>query len=261
MAEKQQPAGVRFITAQNPDEVGRQAADIVAAQLREKPASVFVFPTGKTPLPLYAQLRERTARGEVDWRQAKLFHLDEYIRPDAVPGLPDEALPYKSFTREIDEQLWQSVSARKFYFKDYTPRAYQQTLTAESTGGRPDLVILGIGGDGHIAFNMPELSAKPAGNPAALAESRLTDINPATRRANFGDKIDDPALADKLPTQAKTLGLNAILSARHIVLLATKGKEAIIAKAFASGVAASDSLPASWLNTHPRVTVITDFSL
>jgi glucosamine-6-phosphate deaminase len=111
----------------------------------------------------------------------------------------------------------------------------------------PDLIILGIGHNGHIAFN----------EPGSMDDSitRVVDLAEQTMVSNFGG-VGQAGY----PTQAITLGLKAILSARHILMLATgSGKRGIIQRAFNMETPPDPDCPASWLKRHPHVTLLTDF--
>jgi glucosamine-6-phosphate deaminase len=234
-------AGVRLVHLSNAAEVGHQAALIVAEQLSEKPDSAIIFPTGNTPLPMYEALRNMP---EIPWEHSRLFQLDEYIPPAGQAGPPQ----YETFAAFMDRELWGTIPGQKYYLADYidNPKAYERLL-AENDG--PDLVILGIGGNGHIAFNEP-------GSPP---ESSIRTVHLAndTVANNFGENA-----LKKHPTQAITLGIRNILQARHILLLATGlKKREILKQALNPAEPPSIGCPASWLKQHPHVTVMTDFEI
>lgn len=230
--------GIRFKRFENPHDVGIAAAEAVAALLAEKPNASIVFPTGKTPLPFYAALRQMPG---INWEKSRLFQLDEYVKPDL-----EGPLPYQTFAEFMQRELWQFVGGQKFYLEQYfdCPLAYESLLTQN---GGPDLVILGIGGNGHIAFN------EPGADPDSPA--RLVDLAEQTMQSNFGG-VQMPGW----PVQAITLGLRGILSARSILMLATgPNKQSIVRRAFDPASEPNLDCPASWLKRHPSVTVMTDF--
>jgi len=238
--ETESLAGVRFVRLPNANAVGEQAALMVADQLANKPNSTLVFPTGKTPLPLYQALRHMP---ELDWHSSRLFQLDEYVKPKMAGPLP-----YETFAEFMDRELWDYIAGHKFYIQHYfqQPAAYEQLVLQ---GGGPDLVILGIGGNGHVAFNEP--------GSAPDSPTRVIELAEQTMISNFGG-----ARKPGYPTQAMTLGLKAIFSAREILLLATgDSKKAIVKEAFSPENPPSVDCPASWLKRHPHVTVITDFEV
>ncbi len=234
-------AGIHFVRLRDADAVGCEAAGMVAAQLLAKPESSIVFPTGRTPLPMYKVLRHMP---HLNWRQSRLFHLDEYVNP--APRAP--RVPYEAYAEYMNRELWDYITARKHYFDHYSqkPDEYERLVSADDG---PDLVILGIGGNGHIAFNEPgSLPDSPA---------RVIDLAEQTIKSNFGS-----VGKAGYPLQAVTLGLGTILSARKIILLATgQDKQAIVQKVFNPKTKPSKSLPASWLKQHPDVTVLTDFEV
>ncbi|MGE0201677.1 MAG: 6-phosphogluconolactonase [Candidatus Melainabacteria bacterium] len=242
-------ANVNWYTMADPEEVGQKAARLIKAQLNRKPDSVLVFPTGNTPIPMYACLRAMTTREQyrIDWAKARLFHLDEYLPRGGAPLA--ESL---SFRHYLNEALWglpELENACKYYLMDYleSPMAYEQAI--RDCGG-PDLVILGIGRNGHIAFLEPGFD--PAHSPTGVVT-----LKPQTIEANFGDR------SLGWTDQAVSLGWDILQTARHILLLATGDatKGVITREAFSPETIPSAQLPASLLRTltHAEVSVITDF--
>jgi glucosamine-6-phosphate deaminase len=234
----EQVGNVCFIQLKDADAVGQEAALQVERVLIEKPGASIVFPTGKTPLPMYRHLRRIPY---LRWISSRLFHLDEYIRPYKTGPIP-----YELYADYMNRELWGCVGGQKFYFAHYTERLEEYDALVRANGG-PDLVILGIGSNGHIAFNEP-------GSPPD-APTRKIDLADQTLISNFGD-VGKPGY----PKQAATIGLKTILGARKIILLATgQGKQEIVRGALDPAVPPSLNCPASWLKQHPCVTVIADF--
>jgi glucosamine-6-phosphate deaminase len=256
MVKESATTGLRLIHHQNATAVGLAAAQLVAEQLQQKPDSSIVFPTGNTPLPMYSALRTLS---KVDWGHSRLFQLDEYLSPSqGEPG-------YETFAAYMQRELWEHVSGQKFYIRDFIedPEAYERLVSMSQQGAQgPDLVILGIGANGHVAFNEP--GSRPD------SQTRIIDLTEQTLRSNFGQAHietsveKNPPVQDKhrleLPRQAMTLGLRTILSARKILLLATgKNKHAILARALNPVSPPALDCPASWLKTHRNLVVLTDF--
>lgn len=236
-----QERGVCFIERANDEAVGQNAADLVEKTLREKPNASIVFPTGNTPLRMYQALR-RTPYSL--WAQARLFHLDEYVPPAGYQG----PIKYETYAEYMHRELFDCVDGQKFYMRHYLDRLdeYERLIKLDSG---PDLVILGIGSNGHIAFN------EPGSSPGA--PSRIIELEEQTILDNFGETGKRG-----YPTQAGTLGLEVILGARHIILLALgERKRAIVEASFDPKTPPSEDCPASWLKTHPHVTVITNFRI
>lgn len=238
-------AGVRLIQTENPEKVGQKASEFVLELLQQsqqqpKPVSI-VFPTGNTPLPMYQVLRHTPY---TLWSNSHLFHLDEYV-PPAGRHLPSR---YETYEEYMKRELWDYVGGHQFFIGHYIDRLKEYDELARQNDGL-DLVILGIGGNGHVAFNEP--------GSASDAPTRRIQLAPTTMRDNFGT-ADRPGY----PTEAVTMGLGTILKAKHILLLATgEKKREILQKAFDPSTPPSADCPASWLKNHPNVTVITDFSV
>lgn len=237
--DSSQACGARFVQRPDNESVGAEAAERVVETLQNWPDASLVFPTGNTPLRMYQALRRTPYRL---WEKSRLFHLDEYVPPANLRG----PIKYETFEEYMRRELFDCVGGQKHYMKNYLGCLDEYDRLIRQDGG-PDLVILGIGTNGHVAFNEP-------GSPKD-APTRIIDLERQTLLDNFG-------ATDKrgFPTQAATLGLATILSARHILLLATgEKKKAVIEVAFNSKTPPSEACPASWLKVHPNVTVITDF--
>lgn len=231
--------------------VGQTMAQLVAEQLKNKPDSTFIFPTGNTPLQGYQSIRD----GEkLDWSRAKVFHLDEYVPPKS--GMPSEVESYADY---MQRELLSHVDAESFLVKDYlrNPSGYDAEISRQAPQGA-DMVILGIGKNGHIAFNEPGSDAR--------SQTRIVDLTDATVKQNFGEfgvNTVKEAKEKGFPTQAMTLGMETILKAKTIVLLATgeASKGDILRKALDLDTSPHPSIPASYLKNHPNVHVVTDFTV
>lgn len=230
--------------------VGQMAALLIAQQIQEKPKSVFIFPTGNTPKPMYASLR---GMQDLSWRQTTLFHLDEYVQKPEL-GLRQE----QTFKAYLNKELWEATpsisQARRYYLQDYLhdPASYEAKI--DSYGG-VDVVVLGIGGNGHIAF------IEPGFNPDVARHIHTVKLADKTLNDNFPDrKSETNPNGDGYTDEAVTLGLKTIMAARHVILLATgESKRDILNKAFGDFSAPpTPDIPASYLKIHPHVTVITD---
>ena len=217
-----------------------RAADLIAELLAAKPEAVLALPAGTTPRPVYAALVRRHRSGGPSFARATVFTLDEYagIAPDHPA----------SFRRFLDDELLRHVDLPTAHAPDAIAAdldaacaRYEREITA---AGGLDLCLLGIGGNGHIAFNEP-------GSPFD-SRVRVVDLAPETRAtaaAAFGGAA--------VPARALTVGIATILSARRCVLLAHgAGKAPVIARAL--GEPPSPALPASALQRHANATIILD---
>lgn len=222
--------------------IGEFAADILMETVETVPQPVIGVATGSSPSPLYRTLARRD-RPSNTFEATSWFALDEYIGlPAGHPQSYSEVL-----RREIVEPLHldpTTVHVPNPHSDDLdrSAAAYEEAIT--SAGG-VDLQILGIGRNGHLAFNEPGASLD-----SRTRVERLTDD---TREANrrFFDSLSD------VPTHCLTQGLGTILEARHLLLLAQgRGKAEAVHDALTGPV--SSGCPASILQLHPRVTILVD---
>ena len=220
-----------------------KAANQVAAVLTLKPNAVLGLATGQTPSGMYEELVRRYQRGEVDFSACSTVNLDEYY------GL-DGADPH-SYRYYMDKHLFERVNVcrERTHLPDGKTadveaecRAYDALL--DELGGM-DLLVLGIGHDGHIGFNEPNSGLTARTHCAALAE-RTVEAN-----QRFFETRDD------VPQHALTMGIQDILSARRILLLASGADKADAVRAALCGPITT-AVPASLLQLHPHVTVLLD---
>ena len=203
-------------------------AIIVAAQILENPQSKLVLPTGSTPLGMYEEL----VRRKLDWSLVETFNLDEYIMN------PDHPYSYHSYMKK---NLFDRINI----YPDNCHFPFRPTLSFEdkmNVNKGIDLCILGIGSNGHIAFNEPGSSFD--------SRTRVVDLDKQTIQDNsrFFDSIED------VPTQAITMGLGTIMDSKKIVLMANgKHKKDILDKAMNGRV--TERVPASILQRHDNVEV------
>ncbi len=233
---------MEIVICESTEEAARRAARAVVDALAVRPQAVLALPTGNTPRPVYAELVRLHAAGGVSFARATVFNLDEYL------GLP--AGHPASFRRFLSEALLQHVDlpAQRAHAPsateanlDVAAAAYERAI-AEAEG--IDLALLGIGRNGHIAFNEP-------GAPFD-SRTRVVTLSDATRAAN------QPAFgAEPVPKQAITVGIATLLEARRCVLLATGAAKAeAVAQAFEGVV--SEQVPASALRGHPNLLAVLD---
>ena len=232
------------IPLSHPDEVAAYAADVVEDLVRRTPRAVLGLATGSSPLGAYRELiaRHRAGRGP-SYDQVRAFTLDEYV------GLPvDDPRSYRAtIADELTDGL--GLPADRVVGPDGDPDGlptagdrFEAQLRA---AGGVDLQVLGIGSDGHLAFNEPGSSL-----------SSRTRIKTLTRRTREDNARFFTSL-DEVPRHVVTQGLGTILDARHLLLLATgEAKAAAVAAAVEGPVTAS--CPASVLQLHARVTVVLD---
>lgn len=220
-------------------QLSEHAAAMVANLIERLPHPVLGLPTGGTPEGFYAAL----VRSGVDFSRVTSFNLDEYI------GLP-QTHP-QSYATYMQSRLFAHVAMRPeaIHLPDgeaADPQAEAERYEAAiRRAGGMDLIILGLGHNGHIGFNEP-------GTPWE-SRTRPVTLDPATRQANarfFG-------AGERVPDRALTMGIGTIMAARQILLLASgEGKAEILRRALEGPP--DPSVPASALQRHGGVTVMLD---
>ena len=224
----------------NEEEASRVAADIFKQLVAIKPDCVLGLATGTSPLGLYEMLAKMNKNGEIDFSRVRTVNLDEYC------GLPpSHAQSYRYF---MDVNLFDKVNIDKtntFLPNGTAPdtdeecRRYDGVI--ESLGGI-DLQLLGIGLNGHIGFNEPEGIFSKGTHRVKLTESTI--------KANSRLFAED----EEVPEYAFTMGIQQIMQAKKILLLAGPGKMDIVERALNGEI--DPMVPASVLQLHRDVTVV-----
>ncbi len=223
--------------------MSERAAEIVTLQIRRKPDCVIGFATGSTPLGLYKRLIENYRERGLDFSKVTTFNLDEYV------GLsPKHEQSYHYFMWEnLFEHL--NVDPAKVHIPqgmaddiDDFCAWYERRI--ERAGGI-DLQILGIGANGHLAFNEPGSSLGSRTRIKTLTEKTVED------NARF---FDDPA---QVPRYAITMGIGTIMEARKLLLVASGTGKADAIKATLEGPVTA-MVPATIVQLHRQAHVIID---
>jgi len=212
----------------NYKELSSTVADIVETQIKEHPLSKLGLPTGDTPLGMYDELVKR----ELDWSLVITFNLDVYLMNVNHPE------SYQSYMRKnLFDRTNIYPDHSHFPFRPFS--AFEDKISG-SMG--IDLCILGIGTNGHIAFNEPGSSF--------LSRTRVVDLDEQTIEDNsrFFDSVDD------VPKQAITMGLGTIMESKKIVLMANGVNKLNILNVAMNGEV-TESVPASILQNHDNVEV------
>jgi glucosamine-6-phosphate deaminase len=221
--------------------LSRTAAELILKAIAAKPDLVLALPTGSTPLGLYEELVRRFREENRDFSGVTTFNLDEYL------GLP-QAHP-NSYHTYMRRQFFDHVNipASNIHIPDGSPevdpdvesRLYEKAI--QDAGGI-DLLIMGIGANGHIAFNEP---GSPLDSRTRAVQLTAETIQNARRYFSESDP----------PSRAITIGIGTILEARRIVLLASGSHKADAVERALHGPV-SESAPASALQLHANVIVI-----
>jgi len=224
--------------------VALAVATRVTRLLATQPKAVLGLPTGNTPVRLYAELRRRHRLGRIDFSKASTFNLDEFW---ALPWTHPAS--YRAF---MEEHLFRHVnlSPRRTHFlngmaKSADVECARYEAAIQRAGGL-DLLILGIGTNGHIGFNEPA--------PSLTADTHLARLAPATRRSNAHLFNGRPGA---VPPEALSMGVGTILRSRAVILMATGASKVDAVRAAVHGQV-TPRMPASLLQLHRDVELVLD---
>jgi glucosamine-6-phosphate deaminase len=234
---------MEVIIAESYDEMSREAAKLVADVLNRKPDAVLGMATGSTPLGLYRELVRMHRDEGLDFSQVTTFNLDEYVGLRTTHSQSYHFFMQENFFRHVN------IPEQNIYIPSGTTNNYRSFCDwyeqrIEECGGI-DIQILGIGSDGHIAFNEPGSSLSSRTRLKTLAKRTIDD------NARFFEKPED------VPIYAITMGVGTILEARQLLLLANGANKAdAVAKAIEGPV--TGMITASALQLHPQASVFMD---
>lgn len=231
------------VTAKDYDEMSMKAYEAMKKVLTEKSDATLGLATGSTPVGLYKLMIADYEAGNISYKDMTSINLDEYV------GLPvTHPESYRAF---MNRNLFDHIDIKKE--NTHVPdglnpdlAAAADTYTAYIAAHPVDVQILGIGSNGHIAFNEP-------GTPFD-SHTHVVTLKEGTRKDNARFFDND---IDKVPTHAVTMGLQDIMSAKFIILLASGAGKAGAVNAMINGPVSEDC-PASILQKHPNVLVVAD---
>lgn len=234
---------MKIYKTKNYDEMSRKAANLISAQILMKPDCVLGLATGSSPIGTYKQLIESYKNGDLDFSQVTSVNLDEY----------------RGLTRDNDQSYYYFMQENLFKHVNIDPdhtfvpdgtiedaneacQAYNEII--HSVGG-VDLQLLGLGRNGHIGFNEPSDTFEK--------ETHCVDLTPSTIDANarfFASR-------EEVPTQAYTMGIKTIMSAKKILVVANgEDKADAVQKVFFGPI--TPQVPGSVLQLHPDVILVAD---
>ncbi|MBI5804302.1 glucosamine-6-phosphate deaminase [Candidatus Pacearchaeota archaeon] len=233
---------MEIIVLKNKKEVGEKAATIIIEAIKNKPSLVLGLASGSTVLPLYENLISGYNEGKINFSKVSTFNLDEYFLYE------DDKI---SLSRFMEENLFKKINLKEeeIHFLDgeeenslLACKSYEKSIKKH---GGIDLQVLGIGWNGHIAFNEPGSTLNSRTRKVKLSETTIKDNIKFFHSSKF------------LPKYALTMGIGTILEAKKIILLAT-GKHK--AKAVYNSIRKNPDkrTPASFLQRHKNVVFILD---
>ena len=225
------------------DEMSQKAAQLLSALVNEKQNPILGLATGGTPVGMYKELIRMNQAGEVDFSKTTTFNLDEYY-----PIMKENDQSYDYFMRDnlfnhINIDLKNThIPNGSAEDSEVECEAYDKKV--RETGG-VDMQVLGIGSNGHIAFNEPSDAFPTKTQKTGLTKSTIED------NARFFDNIED------VPTEAITMGIGTIMNSKSIMLLASGKSKAQVIKETVLGKV-TPQVPASILQFHTCVTMVLD---
>lgn len=234
---------MKLIVCENYDEMSKEAGKIVNAAVKNNPEITLGLATGSTPVGLYKEMIKAYEAGEISFKKVKSFNLDEYC---GLTRDNDQSYYYfmcDNLFNHIDIDM-KNVEVPNCEVSDYQAECERYDKKIEDNGGI-DIQILGIGNNGHIAFNEPE--------EELYAKTHHTPLTQSSIEANkrFFNSIDE------VPTSALTMGIEPIMKARQIIILISGAKKHDALTKLLSG-RITTACPATILNCHPNCYVIAD---
>ena len=233
---------MKIIFAKDYEELSKKAAEEMLAVIRITPKAVLGLATGTTPLGLYARLIEDHKINGTDYRHIRTVNLDEY---KGLPASHEQSYAY--FMRHnLFEGLGiapEQTNIENGMAEDEAEECarYDALLDAMPR----DIQLLGLGSNGHIAFNEPKTPFGSGTHVVSLAESTIKD-----NARLFASQ-------DEVPRKAFTMGIRHIMQAKRILILASGANKAEAVFKMAKGPVTED-VPASVLQLHPDCTLIVD---
>jgi glucosamine-6-phosphate deaminase len=234
---------MKLIIAKDYEDMSIRAAKEIAKVINSKPDAILGLATGGTPAGMYKKLIKMTKEENLDFSKVTTVNLDEYI------GLSSQHP--KSYRFFMDENLFDHVNIDKK--NTFLPNGLAANIEEEcknydsridSLGGT-DMQLLGVGSNGHIAFNEPDEDLVAGTHSTKLRESTINS------NARFFNSIDE------VPKTAITMGLGQIMKAKKILVLASGKDKAEAIKGLMSGKITTSN-PSTMLQMHKNVIVIAD---
>lgn len=233
----------KVIVFEDHSEISSYVVEIIQSEIKRKPSLNLGLPTGRTVIPVYKELINFLNEEKKNLAKIKTFNLDEYIGVN-----PKEKISFEYF---LDKNLLGKIKIPKKNINFLNGSAVNLKKESEDyekkikKAGGLDLTLLGIGKNGHIAFNEP-------GSPF-YSRTREVILTYSTRAANFGKILS----FIKAPKRALTVGIGTILESKKIILIATgKHKAQAIRDMLESEP--NTKCPASALQKHKDVLVLLD---
>ena len=236
---------MEIVICKTKEEASKLAADMITAAVKKNPKTVLGLATGSTPVPMYTEMAKAVKAKKVSYKDVKTWNLDEYV---GLPGTHDQSYRYfmnKNLFEKIDIKI-SNTHVLNGMAKDPVKECANYEAQIKRAGGI-DIQVLGIGSDGHIAFNEPGTSLKSRTGVVYLTPSTIKD----NARLFFKGKEDE------VPTRALSMGVGTICEAKKIILLAFGKNKADAVKGMVEG-GISQFCTASALQEHNDAWIFCD---
>lgn len=234
---------MKVIVSKDYDEMSKKAADLIVNMLIDKPQAKFGFATGSTPIGLYENLAKAEKEGEISFKYSKSVNLDEYIGIDKEND--------QSYQYFMNENLFNKVSFKEgTTHLPYAPEADEKYVKEYDKlldeFGQRDVQILGLGPNGHLAFNEPAEKLNQ--------RTSIIKLSDETIKANsrFFESEDD------VPKYAISMGMADVFNAKMLVVLASGKNKHEVVKRIIEEDTIYPEFPASFLHLHPNVYLFVD---
>ena len=234
---------IKVITCKDYEEVSDRAAEIMLDVVKNNPKAILGLATGSSPIGLYQRMIKDHQENGTSYAEITTFNLDEYVGLEQEHPQSYYTFMHQNLFNHIDIKK-ENVNLPSVQGEDMQANcdAYNELLSKYKI----DLQLLGIGSNGHLAFNEPGTPFDSVTQVVDLLDSTIQD------NARFFDND-----MSKVPTQSITMGIKNVMDAKRILLIASgKNKAEAIYQTVKAEV--STDCPASILQRHPDVTIVVD---
>ncbi|MDE5667546.1 MAG: glucosamine-6-phosphate deaminase [Clostridia bacterium] len=233
---------MKIIVTEDYEELSRAAFEVMVAVVKENPSAVLGLATGTTPLGLYSNMIEDHKKNGTSYKNVKTVNLDEYAGLDVNSEQSYVYFMRKNLFDGLDIDLSNThIENGKAQDAEAECRRYNELLEKIPQ----DIQLLGLGSNGHIAFNEPNTPFGAGTHLVELAESTIKD------NSRLFEKVED------VPTRAFTMGPKNIMQAKKVLILAYGENKAQAVYSMVKGEV-TENCPASILQAHPDCTLIAD---
>ena len=199
---------MEIVICKNKEEASKLAAEMITAAVKANPKAVLGLATGSTPVLMYDEMAKAVKAKKVSYKEVKSWNLDEYV---GLAGTHEQSYRYfmnENLFKKIDIKI-SNTHVLNGLAKDLDKECKSYEAQIKKAGGI-DIQVLGIGSDGHIAFNEPGTSLQSRTSCVYLTPSTIKD----NARLFFQGKENE------VPTRALSMGVGTICEAKKIILLA-----------------------------------------